>query len=247
MKFGRLPHRHDPRTIQLMDYVKPGAPPIPPATKYWEDRLGYWGMLANDRVGDCTVAAAGHQVMLWTTYSGFEFIPSDGQILADYAAITGYDPVSGMNDNGAVCIDVLNFWRKQGMLGRRIDGYAQIDVGDIQEVKQAIYLFGSVYVGFDVPQSAMDQLDVGQPWDIVNTDGGIVGGHAVAAFGYDNDYIYVCTWGKIQKMKWNFWKWYVTEAYAISSPYWFNKKGVTPAGFGIAELRRDLCLMGQRS
>src|ERR1700676_4822018 len=112
VKLGKLAPRRDPRTIQLKDYVPAGAPPIPPEKTYWEYKLTDWKMLKNDSVGDCTIASAGHLEMTWTAHSGTEFIPTDDQIIADYSGITGYDPASGMNDNGAVCIDVLNYWRK---------------------------------------------------------------------------------------------------------------------------------------
>jgi hypothetical protein len=247
-KLGKLPKREDPRTIMLHDYVPAGAPPILPAVKHWEGRLGYWGMMMNDQLGDCTIAAAAHMVMLWTTYSGDEFIPSDAQIVSDYSAITGYVPGDSSTDQGAVELDVLNYWRRfPAMLGRPIDGYAAVDVTNQEQITQAIFIFGGCYIGFDVPQSALDQFNAGQPWDSVANDGGIVGGHAVPALGYDATGVYCITWGAIQKMTWRFWARYVSEAYAVSSPYWFNKKQLTPAGFGVAELRADLLLMGKHS
>jgi hypothetical protein len=246
LKLGKLPKRHDPRTIILADYIPEGAPPIPPTVEYWQKRLGYWGMMLNADIGDCTIAAAGHLTMLWTAYSGDEFIPSDGQIEADYSAITGYVPGDSTTDQGAVEIDVLNYWRKQGMMGRSIEGYAAIDITKMDSVKQAIFLFGGIYIGFSVPQSAMDQFNAGAPWDAVPNDGGLIGGHAIPIVGYDASYLYGITWGAVQKMTPAFWAAYVDEAYAVSSPYWLNKRGVTPAGFGVDELRRDLKLIAKR-
>jgi hypothetical protein len=242
-KLGKRPRRHDPRTIHLADYVPAGAPPIPPGQEDWENKLAFWGMMKNDKVGDCTVAAAGHFEMLWTAYSGTEIIPTDEQIIAAYAAITGYDPVTGMNDNGAVELDVLNYWRKTGIASRMIEGYASIDPPNTAQVCQAIYLFGGVYIGFEVPQSAMDQFDAGQAWDVVANDGGIQGGHAVPVMGYNAQGGACITWGKIQRFTWAFWKKYVDESYAVLSTDWFNSKGMTPAGFGVDELRRDLGLI----
>lgn len=246
-KLGKLGKRKDPRTIQLNDYIPAGAPPIPPSVEYWERKLGYWGMLANDSIGDCTIAAAGHMVAMWSAYSGYEFLPSDGQVIANYSVITGYNPADPATDQGAVEIDVLNYWRNKSMLGRAIEGYAAVNIANQEQVCQAVFLFGGVYIGFSVPQSAMDQFNSGQPWDVVGNDGGIVGGHAVPVLGYDAQYLYCVTWGQVQKMTWAFWKnaAYVDEAYAILSADWFGAKGLTPAGFGVDELRKDLGLMGK--
>ena len=244
-KLGKLPKRHDPRTINLKDYIPAGAPPIPPSVEYWQKRLSSdWKMMTNDVLGSCTIAAAGHLTMLWTTYSDEEFIPSDAQVIADYSAITGYTPNDPSTDQGAVELDVLNYWRKPGMMGRAIEGYAAVDLSNQEQVNQAIFLFGGIYTGFSVPASAMDQFNAGRPWDVVSNDGGSVGGHAVPVVGYDATYLYAITWGAVQKLTWAFWNQYFDEAYSIISPYWLNKKALTPAGFGINELRRDLGLMG---
>ena len=71
----------------------PGLAP-PPPTQDWGSKVGAgWGMMGNDKVGDCTCAAAGHLVMDWTANTGKEVVPSSQQIVAAYSAITGYNPV----------------------------------------------------------------------------------------------------------------------------------------------------------
>jgi hypothetical protein len=242
---GKKPKRLDPRTIQLAKYVPAGAPPVPPSVEYWQKRLGYWTMAMNDTVGDCTIAAAAHMVMLWSAFSGKEFIPNDAQVIANYSAITGYKPSDPNTDQGAVELDVLNYWRNKGMMGRPIEGYAAINIKNQEQIRQAIYLFGGAYIGFNVPQSAMDQFNAGQPWDVVANDGGIVGGHAVPVLGYDSQYLYCVTWGSVEKMTPAFWDTYVDEGYVLLSPMWFDARGKTPAGFGVAELRADLGLFGK--
>jgi hypothetical protein len=243
---GKKPRRHDPRTILLADYVPAGAPPIPPAVKHWEGKIAFWPMMKNDTVGDCVIAAAGHEVMLWTAYDGDEFIASDGQIIADYSAITGYNPADPSTDQGTVMLDALNYRRNVGMLGRKILGYAAVNLSNQEQVCQAIYLFIGVDAGFDFPAVAMDQFNAGQPWDVVANDGGIQGGHCVYIVGYDSQYLYCITWGHVQKMTWAFFMKYFTEVYAVLSPDIFNNKGVTPVGFGVQELLADLGLMGKR-
>jgi hypothetical protein len=242
-RLGRKPKRFDPRTIQLKHYLLPGAPPAPPAVEYYQKRLGYWGMAKNDVLGDCVLAMCAHLTMFWTASAGEEFIPSDGQVVADYSAITGYDPADSSTDQGTVMLDAYNFWRRPGMMGTALEGYAAVDVQNIPQVKQAIFAFGGISGGFNFPGVAMDQFNAGQPWDIVADDGGIQGGHAVAVLGYDLTYLYCITWGVVQKMTWAFFLKYFDEAAALSSSYWFNKKGLNFEGFGIEQLRQALSLM----
>ena len=52
--------------------------------------------------------------------------PSDKQVVAAYSAITGYNPSTGANDNGAVEIDVLNYWRQTGIAGHKIGAYVAL-------------------------------------------------------------------------------------------------------------------------
>ena len=240
LKLGRLPKRTDARTLRLRNYISHEVPLIPPPVINWQAGISGWGMMANDTTGDCTIAAAGHMEMLWSKYTGTEWFPTDNQILNDYSSITGYDRQTGANDNGAVELDVLNYWRTKGIAGQPIEGYASIEPPDATLVKQAVYLFGGVYIGFEVPQSALNQYDAGQEWDLVANDGGIAGGHAVPVFGYDLEGCTVVTWGTVQRMSWNFWNKYVDEAYAILSPQWFNTLGNTPVGYTITLLRQDL-------
>lgn len=89
------------------------------------------------------------------------------------------------------------------------------------EVKACIYLLNGIYVGFQVTQSAMDQFNAGQNWDVVPNPGAILGGHCVYGmvyqkiFGYTEDGPLCITWGKRQQMTWAFWDKYVDEAYGI--------------------------------
>ena len=76
--------------------------------------------MGNDKIGDCTCAAAGHLIMEWTSLAQPKmFTPTDPQIVAAYSAITGYNPKTGANDNGAAELDVLNYWRKTGSRATR--------------------------------------------------------------------------------------------------------------------------------
>jgi hypothetical protein len=193
----------------------------------------------NDTLGDCTCAGAGHQIMAWTANAGKLAIPADADILNAYETITGYTPSDPSTDQGAVELDVLKYWRGTGIAGHRIGAFAAIPVKrqSAQRYAQiAINLFGGIYIGLSLPQSATSPSDV---WDVVPNDE-IEGGHAVNCVAYDADFIYCVTWGQIQKMTWEFYRTYCDEAYAIISADFLNGQGQTPEGFNLDQLNRDL-------
>lgn len=200
---------------------------------------GSSGMLGNDRYGDCVFAADGHAVQQQTFFGQGAMTTVDtSQVLAGYSAVTGFSagpPV--VNDNGAMIADGLGYLLKTGMSGVRIAAYGSVDPAAIGKVKTAVAQFGAVSIGFNFPSSAMSQFNAGMPWDVVANDGGIDGGHCVLVTGYDSTYLYVFTWGAVQKMTYSFWAKYVDEAWPLVSQSWVNTaSGLDPEGVDIAAL-----------
>ena len=241
-KLGKAPVKHDPRTLLLTKYVR--ALPAPPPSADWTAKVAAWPMMANDSVGDCTCAAAGHLVELWTAYAGSPVILDDATVLAAYSAITGYNPADPSTDQGAAELDVLNYWRQSGIGGHSITAYCYVNLGDDNLVRQAVNLFGGVYIGLALPTSAQSQ-DV---WDVPTsgtgqgTPGapGSWGGHAVPIVGYDESGLTCVTWGALKRMTWAFLHTYCDEAYAIVSADFLNSAGVDPQGLNLAGLLADL-------
>ena len=97
-------------------------------------------------------------------------------------------------------------------------------------------------IGFNVPQSAMDQNAAGQIWDVVANDGGIVGGHDVVVPMFDapSQTLTCITWGMRQQMTWAFFLKYCDEAYTLLAPDWLQRGGIDPSGFNMAALQADL-------
>ncbi len=256
-KLGRLATRHDERTLHLGRYLNqfaPGTlPPVQPAVAWSKAVTVPWGMMHNDTVGDCTLATAGHMAMTWTANAqGKAKVIPDAAILKGYEDVTaqenggqGYDPQTGANDNGCVVLDVLNYWRKTGVGGDTIMAYAKVDLAKPDEVRQAIALFGGVYLGVDLPLTAQAQTGPGKFWGVPPTgakgDGapGAWGGHAIPSVDYDPHGLTVVTWGALQRMTWNFLKVYGGEAYAIISMDWI-RSGKSPGGFPLSLLQQDL-------
>ena len=150
---------------------------------------------------------------------------TDEDVLNEYWAEQGWRPsrcswFSGVRpkpDNGLVMLDSLNSWRKTGWLvgGRRYSIYAYASTLTEVEVKASIYLLGGVDLGIVITQGAMDQFDKGEPWDVIgDAFGEVLGGHAIYGVGYDEKYLYIVTWGKVQPMTWAFYHRYTDECYA---------------------------------
>lgn len=208
-------------------------------------------MMANDALGDCTCAAAGHMIECWTSNLGDAFTPSTAQIIAAYSAVSGYVSGNPATDNGAVELDVLNYWRQQGIAGHKIDAYAALDVAAAASnrqnhecFKQGIALFGGAYIGLALPLSAQQQnvWDIPSLWSRLRSQSapGSWGGHAVPVLAYDSSGLTCITWGEKKRMTWEFFTQYCDEAYAPLSPDWLSAQGTDPSGLDLAQLTADL-------
>jgi hypothetical protein len=242
-KLGKLPAVHDPRTLRLAKYITE-LPPAPPFCDWGKAVTVDWNEMGNDEFGDCTCAAAGHLIMNWTANGGSIYIPADISIIKAYVDVGGYVPGDPSTDNGAVELDVLNYWRNTGIAGHMIGAFAATSPAHQEHIKQAIYLFEGVYIGLNLPLSAKEQ-DV---WDATSfckrsdrDTPGSWGGHAVPVLGYDTDGLTCITWGQPKRMTWAFWKTYCDEAYAILSQDQVNgTTGLTASGFKLDSLNDDL-------
>jgi len=246
LKMGKSVARHDPRTLLLASYVTPSLP-TPPASFDISAKVTAWGMMDNDQIGDCTCAAAGHLIMEWTANAGKQAAtPTDKQIVAAYSAITGYNPVTGANDNGANELDVLNYWRQTGIAGHKIDAYMALEPSNHNHIMDSVYIFEGCYIGVQLPISAQAQTQNHQPWSVPpggpSGDGkpGSWGGHAVPVVAYDARGVTVVTWGALQVMTWTFWEAYCDEAYSLLSKDYLNGKKQAPQGFSMNALQEDL-------
>ena len=242
MKLGKQTPRHDPRTLQLAKYLKPEAlPPIPPQTD-WSVKVQSWPMMGNDKIGDCTIAAAGHLIEAWTANAKTPVILPDPMLVSAYSAITGYDPQTGKNDNGAVETDVLNYWRQTGIGTDKILAYVALEPQNHGHVQETVFLFGGCYIGLALPVSAQQQTVWSVPPGGPTGRGapGSWGGHAVPVVAYDSRGLVVVTWGALKRMTWGFWQTYCDEAYAIVSNDWLTTANKSPNGFDMPTLLQDL-------
>ena len=231
-----------------------------------------WGMFANgpdpnapaplsqQGLGDCVIADCAHQEMLRTANVGTIWIPTDLQVLALYTYFQGMniDPNSSdldanaiaayleQNDNGCDELTVIQYLTTTGWQGRKLGGSANLDPTQLDQLKWAVCIFGASRLGLNLPQSAMDQFNAGQPWDYV-AGSSLDGGHDVPIVQYDANYVYVVTWGQLQPVTYAFLaaKYddgtpYVDEAHAELAFDWVNAAGTCPDNLDLAQLQADL-------
>jgi len=242
LMLGKLPRKRNSKTLLFSNYLRASALPPPPTKKAWEYKVAPsgWGMYGNDTIGDCTCAAVAHMLIEAESNTGKINMPALSSIIGAYSAVSGYDPVTGANDNGAAITDVLNLWQTSGIASTKILGWVQIDQTNIEQVKQAIYIFGALDIGVNLPNSAMDQFEANQTWTVLANDGGIDGGHSIPLFGYGTEGASCITWAKIQPMDWQWFQQYCDEAYAAIVPAWLNTAGKSPSDLDLEALKADL-------
>jgi hypothetical protein len=236
MRFGKHPPIIDYRTLRFKKYLLSTIAPPPvsfdvltkvKAQTGIQDIATLFCMDGNDQYGDCTIAALAHAITVFDGLIGLKKMWSVNDVTKVYFKLTeGVD--SGLNE-----LDVLNYWKTR--YRDKILGYVSIDVKNIEHVKQAIQIFGGVYLGFQVTDNIMDQFNNGQAW----TPGNLTNdGHAVFATAYDQDTITVLTWGAVQKGTWAWFSECVDEAYAI-----LPVQAIQPnfaIGFNFDQLKSDL-------
>lgn len=207
---------------------------------------GGWQMDGNDQHGDCVLADCAHQEMLRTANVGKIWIPTTQQVLDLYSACTGFNPNDPSTDNGANELSVIEYLTRHGWLGRKLAAHADIDPTNLGVMKWAVCLFGACRLGVNLPQSAMNQFEAGQPWDRAG-DREPAGGHDVCIVKYDQQYFYVVTWGRLQPVvpRWLTTRYpdgtpYTEEAHVEMAADWFNVAGVAPSHFNYQQLLADL-------
>lgn len=245
-RVGKLPPRHDARTLKLAKYVTLSRLPPIPAMKTWGSKIADWPMFANDQYGDCTIAGAAHKIQLWTSEStGTPALITDDQVLAAYSAITGFDPNDPSTDQGAVLLDVLKAWRKTGIADHQIGAFVSINPRNQRLVDAGDYLFGGNYLGLALPVAAQSQevwdVPVGQPLT-GDWEPGSWGGHCVNTASYGPMGRTVITWGAKKNVTRRFLNAYCDESWAVLSNDWM-RGARSVSGFDVASLQRDLALL----
>lgn len=238
LRFGKKPPIKDYRTFMFPNYLKDDIPTPPEnidsTTRVYQnlhtvDPRYLFPMFANDEIGDCTVAGMAHGDTVWSgLVSNLSIYPLD-LVKKIYFHLTGGD------DTGLSMLTVLDYFRKTSIAGEKIYAYMSINPHNHTHVKQALMLFGGLFIGFQVQEKCMEDFKGGIAW----TPGKLINaGHAVFITGYNKDELNLLTWGNTHRGTWGWWDYCVDEAYVVLPPEAVNPEFAP--GFDFDKLQKDL-------
>ncbi|HXD85788.1 MAG TPA: hypothetical protein VN641_04800 [Urbifossiella sp.] len=239
---GRIRPKARPQCLRFAAYLRSeGATPPSPSLDYGaKAQASISRVYLNDRYGDCVIAGKAHELGVW---SGNELGEGNVVLATDDEIYRQYQEICGPGDNGCVITDVLDAMKSRGFVagGKAypIDGYVAIDWTNKLEVQVALYLFGTLTLGINLPEAWTEGGDR-STWGETDTE--IVGGHDVTAFGYDSDGVWIATWGGKRLIAWDAFtstRW-LEECYAQLAPLWYANAKLAPCGVDAAALQADL-------
>jgi hypothetical protein len=239
MKLGAIIQEKDPRNLKFHWFG--GGLPDPPDEIDWatemKSRLQMW---KNDEYGDCVFAAFYNYLAVATGYTNDTFPYVNEDVLADYTAVTGFDPNDPSTDNGTNPEAALKYYMKNS----RILAWGEINHHSLKECKQALDIFGGIYTAFSLPISAQGQ----EVWDVTYTSdsgAGTWGGHMTMTQAMDKKGNGTTdTWGTTKKFTKAFWDKYCSGAYFFVTEKWVaDNTGKTPNGFDLPTLLKDAKLL----
>lgn len=237
-KLGRLPRQFSPHVMHLSAILGARDLVPPPVSADWTKNIKHWGMMMNDRLGDCTCAAVYHARQVWTANIGVEVTDPDSAVLALYEKACGYNPADASTDQGGVEQKVLTYLLNEGFpvaVGTpdKIVAFFEVDPRNTDDIKRVIAECGVCYIGFDVPDNINEEP--GSVWQL-DKDAAVQGGHAVILVGYDEETVTLISWGGLYKMTWDFFTYWTEEAYAIIAQEWI-RDGKTLLGLTADDLK----------
>jgi hypothetical protein len=189
------------RKLHFASYVGPSLPAPPAYVHRGAKALPCLeNIYANDTLGDCTAAGAGHGEGIWRgNADNNDPAPTVDEVVNFYSETTGYVKGDPSTDQGGDEVTVLNKWQKDGFLigGARskIACWCNVDATNPVQVRQAIWIAEFVYFGVELPDdlvARMSQLTNGDTFGV----GGAPdpqNGHCFISGSYDKNLI-IDTW-----------------------------------------------------
>jgi hypothetical protein len=233
---GKLPAQFD-SSLPLAKTFKLLAPVKLPESVDWSLPVKSVPILGNDTCGDCGLATSAHAVQFMTANSGIMELPQASFVVGDYSALTGYNPATGANDNGVVLLTKNQYWMKTGFAFSssteidKLDGFAQIEQGDIETLMKSLAFFGPTELGVELPPDAEDAFDNAHTWSDTSGAYGGLGGHDTLIVGYYDSgaWFKIATWDGYVTASRAWVTKYMSEGTALLKRKWLAASGVSPS------------------
>lgn len=232
--------------------ISSGEVPAAPSMTYLhqpDGGLPTWDAddLGNASIGLCVLAAPAHHLMLVSKLAGSSITITREQVIGAYTKYTGFDPITGANDNGWVVRDMLDAGRKDGLYGHKILAYAAVDKSSPEEMEIATWLGCGTIGGYALPLTAQNQVDANgrQLWDVPvggwnsKNGPGSWGGHCIHAHSTSVNRDGGNSWG--EKTFWtSAWRNACQdECWLVIWDNWQFATGICPNGFALKDLIAD--------
>ena len=215
-----------------------------------------WGMLGNDRNGDCVFAAILHVIMAMAAATGRQvpaFTAADA-IALYHVVVPSFDPNAPLDakgdnptDQGSDFDTAGDYWQRVGIGGTKIISRVRVNPGNLNLIKLAIDWLGPVLVGLALPDNAEDQF--GKRWEMVpgkppNPDNG----HEIMVGGYDGDEFEAVSWGAVQPLTAD---WLLQcsapslggDWQAVVTDQWIRANQLSPSELHLETIQRDAGLL----
>lgn len=257
LRFGRnrpAPHLRTGHKMAARYFDAANMPPVPDAFDFSAlNATPLADVLANDSLGDCTSAGAGHLIDVLTAGGDEPIAITAAQAIAFYSLSTGYVPGDPSTDQGGDEVTVLTTWRDKGYDGNglhAIAGFVQVDASSAAELKAACFYFGGLYFGLELPDTYTNPFPSsnGYVWGTGAPDPSQ--GHCIVGVGADTTGIKVDSWGLLGTITYAAIAELCSESaggmvFAIVSKEWVNARSQkSPGALDWAQLVADFDALG---
>jgi hypothetical protein len=256
VKFGRnrpAPHLRTGHKMAAKYFDAANMPPVPDAFDFSTlCSAPLADILGNSELSDCTAAGAGHLIDVFTAGGGSPVAITADETIAFYSLSTGYVPGDPSTDQGGDEVTVLTYWRDHGFDGKGnhpIAGFVQVDPTNATLLKAAVYYFGGLYFGIELPDTYTHPFPAsnGYVWAPGTPDPNQ--GHCVVGCGADATGIHIDSWGLLGTLEYSAIAELCSESaggmvFAVLSKEWVSKmSGDSPAEVDWTTLQADFAAL----
>lgn len=168
----------DPARVRRVKLLSPDVLPVDPLVsrvpRDWALGRAWDGdVLGNDQLGNCGPAAVVNWLKMTAAACGRNDLVFTRQHALDAYEAMGYDGTAD-TDGGVVLLDLMEYWKREGVGGVRIDCFFSVGFADLAHLATAVYL-APLVVGATLTRACQDTAT----WDAAAAaDERPWGGHA---------------------------------------------------------------------
>jgi hypothetical protein len=221
VKFGKLPHEYDPRTVQIGSLIRQD---IHAPTNFDFDKgraeilLNDWG--SRDYKNDVLAAQLNYVIRRGRLIEKRTLPLLREHAIGRYQTMTGVWTPGDSHDTGLSVLNSMKYWREKGWLA---DGkykalaYGELDPLDTSLLRKAVFVFTGIFIGFWLPNSVENNFNVWEYWGATGEEWqpGRLGGTLAYCKAYNSAGFEILAWDKKIYVTNSFVTKYADEAWAV--------------------------------